>query len=107
MPEGSASLADWTLARTTPADLVVIDWRAVLACDDGNQLQPAVSEVELDRAEAMLDAVFSDDLRDLYRATDGVFDKPGQWFVVWPMARAQSLGVGAGVRRSAEATRVR
>jgi hypothetical protein len=25
-------------------------------------------------------------LRALYLASDGVFDEPGQWFVIWPLA---------------------
>jgi SMI1 / KNR4 family (SUKH-1) len=66
--------------------LMVIDWRTVLASNHGNQLRPSASAAELDRAEALLGAVFPDDLRGLYLATDGVFDKPGQWFVVWPLA---------------------
>ncbi|HEU5109002.1 MAG TPA: SMI1/KNR4 family protein [Micromonosporaceae bacterium] len=65
---------------------MVIDWYAVLAGDDGNRLQPAASNAEVGRAEALLDAVFPADLRALYLATDGVFDQPGQWFVVWPLA---------------------
>jgi hypothetical protein len=64
----------------------MIDWRTVLAKDDGNELQQAGSEAEVDQAEASLDAIFPLELRALYLATDGVFDKPGQWFVVWPLA---------------------
>jgi hypothetical protein len=64
----------------------VIDWRAVLADDDGIELQPAASEAEVDRAEASLEAIFPAELRALYLESDGVFDKPGQWFVVWPLA---------------------
>jgi hypothetical protein len=66
--------------------LLVIDWRAVLADNDGNELQRAASEAEVEQAEASLDANFPAELRALYLTTDGVFDKPGQWFVVWPLA---------------------
>jgi hypothetical protein len=39
----------------------------------------------LDRAEALLGAVFPDDRAGCtWRLM--VFDKPGQWFVVWPLA---------------------
>jgi cell wall assembly regulator SMI1 len=58
----------------------------VLGKDDGSELRPAVSDSEVRRAESLLTAVFPADLRGLYLVSDGVFDKPGQWFVVWPLA---------------------
>jgi hypothetical protein len=67
-------------------DLLVIDWRAALSDDDGNELQSAASEAEVDRLEGLLAVVLPAELRALYLATDGVFDKPGQWFVIWPLA---------------------
>jgi hypothetical protein len=33
-----------------------------------------------------LGVVLPDELRVLYQAADGVFDRAGQWFVVWPLA---------------------
>jgi hypothetical protein len=30
--------------------------------------------------------MFPEDLRRLYLASDGVFDAPAQWFVIWPIA---------------------
>lgn len=68
-------------------EVSVADWRAVLAADDGNELQPAASEVEIGRVEALLGAVLPADLCGLYLVSDGVFDKAGQWFVVWPLAQ--------------------
>lgn len=62
-----------------------IDWRTVLAANDGYQLRPPVAAAELDRAGVLLGAVLLDDLRRLYLTTDGIFDKSGQWFVVWPL----------------------
>jgi SMI1 / KNR4 family (SUKH-1) len=67
-------------------DLLMIDWRVLLVDEDGVELQPAASEAEVVRAEALLGAALPAELRALYLATDGVFDKPGQWFVVWPLA---------------------
>jgi len=37
-------------------------------------------------AEAALGAVFPDDLREMYLVSDGVFDRAGQWFVIWPVS---------------------
>jgi len=40
---------------------------------------------EVAAAEAALAAVFPEDLRQVYLVSDGVFDRPGQWFVIWPL----------------------
>ena len=37
-------------------------------------------------AEAELGATFPGEIRSLYLTSDGVFDEPGQWFVIWPVA---------------------
>ena len=80
-----------------------LDWRAVLAKDDGSELQTPASADEVGRVEALLVAVFAADLRALYLVSDGVFDKAGQWFVVWPLAkvveRNQSAWVEGDVTR--------
>jgi hypothetical protein len=73
---------------------VEIDWRTVLAANDGYQVRPPVAVAELDRAAVLLGAVLPDDLRRLYLTTDGIFDTPGQWFVVWPL-----VGIVAGNQR--------
>lgn len=83
----------------------MVDWRAVLA-DDGNELQPAASEVEVRRVEVLLGAVLPADLRGLYLASDGVFDKPGQWFVVWPLAQIVQRNRRAWVEEHAERERL-
>lgn len=62
------------------------DWRALLAQDDGFEQQKPVSPDELTRAEASLGTVLPADLRALYLASNGVYHKPGQWFVIWPLA---------------------
>lgn len=35
---------------------------------------------------AALEMRFLEELRELYRVSNGIFDGPGQWFVVWPLA---------------------
>jgi hypothetical protein len=76
----------------TPSDLVgwqsypvAIGWRQLLGADDGCQLRPGAGPDEVAAAEAVLEAVFPAELKGLYLASDGVFDAPGQWFVIWPL----------------------
>jgi hypothetical protein len=52
---------------------------------DGSELRPGASTKALDAAEAALAIPLPQELRSLYRASDGVFDAVGQWFVVWPL----------------------
>jgi hypothetical protein len=66
----------------------VIDWRQLLSADDGYELRPRAAAGEVAAAEAALGAVFPADLRQLYLVTDGVFDRAGQWFVIWPLPEA-------------------
>lgn len=61
------------------------DWRAWFEADDGLVLRVPAVEADLAAAEEALDAELPDALRQLYRVSDGVFDGPGQWFVVWPL----------------------
>jgi hypothetical protein len=44
-----------------------------------------VEDIDVSRAEALLGARFPAGLRGLYLVSDGVFDKVGQWFVLWPL----------------------
>jgi hypothetical protein len=62
------------------------DWDAMLAEDDGYEVLPAASDAEITQAEKLLGATIPTSLRRLYLMSDGVLDKPGQWFVVWPLA---------------------
>ena len=62
------------------------DWRTRFSADSGLEVGPPTSEDQLQAAEAALGAVFSSELRDLYRVADGVFNGPGQWFMVWPIS---------------------
>jgi hypothetical protein len=45
-----------------------------------------VTGSQIAAAQTMLDRVFPAELREIYLASDDVFDRPGQWFVIWPLA---------------------
>ena len=62
-----------------------IGWCQLLSGDDGCELRPPAVVGEVAAAEAALAAVFPEDLRQVYLVSDGVFDRPGQWFVIWPL----------------------
>jgi hypothetical protein len=66
--------------------VAVIDWRQLLSADDGYEQCPGAAAGEIAAVEAALEAVFPADLRQVYLASDGVFDRPGQWFVIWPLS---------------------
>ena len=63
-----------------------VDWSALLAQDDGVRTRPGATEGALALAESEIGCRLPDALRRLYLLTDGVFDEPGQWFVIWPLA---------------------
>jgi hypothetical protein len=44
-----------------------------------------VTDSQIAAAQTMLDAVFPAELREIYLPSDGVFDRSGQWFVIWPL----------------------
>ncbi|MGW1341874.1 SMI1/KNR4 family protein [Kribbella sp. NPDC002412] len=59
-------------------------WRQTLqAADDGLELQPPADPGEIAAVELRLGIPFPAELRGLYEATDGILDKPGEWFVMW------------------------
>lgn len=62
-----------------------IDWRQLLSADDAYELRPGAAADEVTAAEAALAAVLPADLRQIYLVSNGVFDRPGQWFVIWPL----------------------
>lgn len=66
--------------------MAVIDWRDLLSADDGYELCPGAATGAVAVVEAVLKAVFPEDLREVYLASNGVFDRPGQWFVIWPLS---------------------
>jgi hypothetical protein len=65
--------------------VAVIDWRQLLSADDGYELRPGATTGEIAAAETALAAAFPEELRQLYLVSNGVFDRPGQWFVIWPL----------------------
>ena len=58
----------------------------LLSADDGLRLRPSALADDLGACEAELGSPFPQELRSLYLASDGVWDEPGQWFVIWPLA---------------------
>jgi hypothetical protein len=66
--------------------MAVTDWRELLSADDGYELSPGAAAGEIAAAETALDTVFPADLRQLYVLSNGVFDRAGQWHVIWPLA---------------------
>lgn len=62
-----------------------IDWRQLLSVDDAYELCPGAAAGEVTAAEAALATVLPADLRQIYLVSNGVFDRSGQWFVIWPL----------------------
>jgi SMI1/KNR4 family protein SUKH-1 len=65
--------------------VAVTEWRQLLSAHDGYELRPGATGDEVVAAEAVLGAMFPAQLREIYLVTNGVFDRPGQWFVIWPL----------------------
>jgi cell wall assembly regulator SMI1 len=67
--------------------VLVVDassWRQTLrAGDDRLELQPPADPGEIAAVELRLGIRFPAELRGLYEAMDGVYDRPGEWFVMW------------------------
>ncbi|GAA1708530.1 hypothetical protein GCM10009745_65460 [Kribbella yunnanensis] len=59
-------------------------WRRTLqAAADGLELRPPADAGEIAAVELRLGIGLPAELRGLYEATDGILDKPGEWFVMW------------------------
>src|SRR4051794_541936 len=56
-----------------------------MRADDGYLLQQPATNSEIGAAETALRRPLPGTLRDLYLASNGVFDEPGQSFVIWPL----------------------
>ncbi|GAA1550175.1 hypothetical protein GCM10009804_03470 [Kribbella hippodromi] len=72
-------------------------WRDLLR--DGHgwlELQPPVDPDEIAAAEVRLGVTFPSELRGLFRATDGIYDKRGQWFVLWRLEDVVQRNLEAG-----------
>ncbi|WP_319464162.1 SMI1/KNR4 family protein [Micromonospora sp. RTP1Z1] len=70
----------WHRGAVNPAG-----WWQVLLSDDAYVLRPPSSVAVVSQVESLLGVGLPADLRAFYLATDGVFDKMGQWFVCWPL----------------------
>ena len=66
--------------------MALAEWRQLLGADDGYELCAGAAAAEVGAAEAALGVVFPAQLREVYLASNGVFDRAGQWFVIWPLA---------------------
>lgn len=62
------------------------DWVKLLSSDVGIRMQPAASTSHLEACESAVGTTLPSSLRNLYLATDGIFDESGQWFLVWQLA---------------------
>lgn len=61
------------------------DWRRMLR-DAGHEPRPAATASAIAEVERTLGVTLPAELRDLYLASDGVYDASGEWFVIWPLA---------------------
>jgi hypothetical protein len=79
-------------------------WIATLRAAGGCRLRGPAAPSSLCAAECELEVTFPAGLRALYLASEGFFDEPGQWFVIWPVtdlvSRNQAAWAGGGsIRR--------
>lgn len=59
-------------------------WRQTLqAANDGLELQAPADPGEIAAVELRLGIGLPAELRGLFGATNGIYDKPGEWFVMW------------------------
>jgi hypothetical protein len=76
-------------------------WRQTLeAVDDGLGLQLPSEPAEIAAVELRLGIKFPAELRELYEATDGIYDKPGEWFVMWRLGDVARWNLEAWNSRS-------
>lgn len=61
------------------------DWRQALT-NEGHEPRPGATAAAIAEVERALAVALPADLRDLYLASDGVYDEPGEWFPIWPLA---------------------
>jgi SMI1 / KNR4 family (SUKH-1) len=83
-----------------------VDWTAVLRADDGCRMPEPGGASAISAAESALGVTFPGDLRALYLVSDGVFDEPGQWFVIWPLAEVVACNQAAWAGESATRRRL-
>jgi hypothetical protein len=73
--------------RWQPVPVSDPHWPAALGTDDGRRLHGPAKPSTISDTESALGVTLPEGLRALYLATDGVFDEPGQWFPIWPLAK--------------------
>jgi SMI1 / KNR4 family (SUKH-1) len=79
-----------------PSTVSNFDWAKTLAAsDDGFGVGAPVEAASLEHAESVIQTALPPTLRALYQVTDGILDKPGEWYVVWPIARLISDNLAA------------
>lgn len=83
----------------------VTDWHQLLSAQDGYQLRPGATASQISAAQTALEAVFPAELREIYLASDGVFDRTGQWFVIWPLAEVVTRNHQAWSQDASQARR--
>lgn len=80
-------------------------WRELLGTDDCLEVHRSAGLGELADAERRLNIELPTEIRGLYEATDGVFHKPGQWFLVWKLQDVVERNVEAWNGAAPEARR--
>lgn len=63
--------------------------------------RPAATDAEVSAAEVELAASFPLQLRQLYMQTDGVWDRSGRWYVIWPLDDLLERNSGTADERGA------
>ncbi|MDR6906092.1 hypothetical protein J2X63_001778 [Agromyces sp. 3263] len=75
-------------------------WWAVVLDRPEVSTRPPASRAELNAAEAKVDTALPLALRDLYLQTDGVWDRAGQWYVIWPLEHLLARNGGTAAERT-------
>jgi SMI1/KNR4 family protein SUKH-1 len=65
--------------------MILVDWGSLLGATDDYRAQPGICGDELAAYEQELSASLSFDVRELYLVSDGVFDRNGRRFILWPL----------------------
>ncbi|MGW4929140.1 SMI1/KNR4 family protein [Agromyces sp. NPDC004153] len=63
--------------------------------------RPAATDAEVNAAEVELATRFPIQLRQLFMQTDGVWDRSGRWFVIWPLVDLVERNSGTAEERAA------
>lgn len=80
-------------------------WEHLLRPENRVELQPPADCDHIARVEQDLSIELPPELRTLYETTNGLYDKPGQWFVMWPLADLAARNAPAWIEWETEARR--